>query len=279
MLGGKNRQLGYTIVELMIVLAISGVMFLIAASFINGRQLQVAFNSGVKTLAGQIQQVAEQVNDGQYSDEALSCTSNVAGDSVSITASGSNSSTQGLNNGCIFLGKLLYFYQMPGVSLGPRNYIVFPLAGLQTNKDTPPDLQGAGTTPIYNPGQVNLTTESETPSSLAVVKLYVNNNGAKGQTNAIGFIQNVNDQPGDQPIQMIRVNSLPLQISDPTLDYADINAASANLTNSAYLCISDGIHYAAITIGDYSNGTSTSGQTNVVINAGVNQTQCEAGTL
>ena len=59
MLGGRNRHskqpFGYTIVEVMIVLAVSSAMFLIAANFINGKQERTAFSQGSNEMVSQLQ--------------------------------------------------------------------------------------------------------------------------------------------------------------------------------------------------------------------------------
>lgn len=54
MKGGKS-PLGYTVVEVMIVLAVSGIMFLVAANFINGKQQKTSFANGVNEMASRIQ--------------------------------------------------------------------------------------------------------------------------------------------------------------------------------------------------------------------------------
>ena len=67
-MNGGKRPLGYTIIEVMIVLAVSGVMFIIAASFISGKQESTAFTEGANEFASQLQQTIAEVADGQYSD-------------------------------------------------------------------------------------------------------------------------------------------------------------------------------------------------------------------
>ncbi len=73
--GGRNRQsLGYTIVEVLVVLAVSSFMFVIAANFINGRQERASFASGSNDLASALRNVLNQVADGHYSDVPMTCT-------------------------------------------------------------------------------------------------------------------------------------------------------------------------------------------------------------
>ena len=122
----KKHQFGYTIVEVMIVLAVSGMMFVIAANFINGKQQRTSFFQGSNDMANIIQKVIDDVTNGNFSDVALDCDSAGAGsvdvrDSSDITAD-----TQGTNPDCVFLGKLVHFYiivdKMRVVSGNGSNY-------------------------------------------------------------------------------------------------------------------------------------------------------------
>src|SRR5579884_2456783 len=106
MKGGKNKKpAGYTIVEVMIVLAVSGMMFVIAALFIQGKQEKASFTAGINQMASQIQTTIEQVTDGQYSDITVPCNF-----TTTTTIGGSGSPVQqGNNPNCVFLGKLVHF--------------------------------------------------------------------------------------------------------------------------------------------------------------------------
>jgi len=107
MRGGKNKKPhGYTIVEVMIVLAISGVMFLIAVVFIQGKGSAVQFTQGVNEFNSRIQATIQEVADGQYASlSTLGCTAG----STSLTIS-TGGSGQGVNDQCIFMGKVVAGY-------------------------------------------------------------------------------------------------------------------------------------------------------------------------
>jgi prepilin-type N-terminal cleavage/methylation domain-containing protein len=126
MKGGKNRQpLGYTIIEVMIVLAVSGVMFLIAATFINGKVERTSFNQGVGEMASRIQGIIDQVTNGQYSDVSVGCTFNNG-----ITTIGSGSGAQGTNANCVFLGKLIHICSIAWCSDSvSQRYTLYTVAG------------------------------------------------------------------------------------------------------------------------------------------------------
>ena len=66
MLKVGTNSYGYTIVEVMIFLAVSSLMFLIAVGFISGKQNNVEFTLSVNTLKSDIQQVFNNVSSGYY---------------------------------------------------------------------------------------------------------------------------------------------------------------------------------------------------------------------
>jgi len=131
MSGGKQRQplelfSGYTLIEVMIFLAVSGVMFIIAASFINGKQAQVQFRNSVLLLQSNVRTAINDVENGTYiSLNNFNCTSGALSGNPPTISMGSNG--QGSNSGCIFLGKTLNFDAING------NYTAIGIAGNQTD--------------------------------------------------------------------------------------------------------------------------------------------------
>jgi prepilin-type N-terminal cleavage/methylation domain-containing protein len=128
MKGGKNRHSdGYTILEVMIVLAISALLFLMAASFINGKQSSTSFTTGVAQFSSNLQGVLDQVTNGQYSDVPLQCTYSGSGLNITTKPSdtGDVSPDQGTNPQCVFLGKMVHFTG----DLPTTGYTVYSIAG------------------------------------------------------------------------------------------------------------------------------------------------------
>lgn len=121
-----NRQRGFTIVETMIVLAVSGGLFLLAAVTVSGRQARQEFTQSIQDARSQIQQVVNEVATGYYPNmNNLSCSASVSGPVLSGTVAG-----QGENTGCISLGKVIQF----GVAgTDPEAMNVYTVAGLQKN--------------------------------------------------------------------------------------------------------------------------------------------------
>jgi prepilin-type N-terminal cleavage/methylation domain-containing protein len=286
MTGGKHKQpLGYTIVEVMIVLAISSIMFLIAAQFINGKQEQASFKNGVNTFASQLQNTIDQVTNGQYSDLNFTCTLNYSTNILSFNGPnvGQTSETQGTNPKCVFLGKLMYFYA-PSGSTAPENYDTFTLAGANTLPGgvPPTDIDDADPAAVITGNHsVDLTVMGQIPQNLELVPfassppnsapIRVQVGFSTTYTYAIGVTQTWSlDRNGDcvagsgdscyystgyQAPQITYSNNLNTLVSG-TNAYAENTAQSSIATphtvetaNSAELCLTDGTHWADIKIG------------------------------
>ena len=114
---------GFTIVEVLAVLAVSGAILLSAILLVNGRQSQTQFTTAINNEKTQIQQTINDVINGYYPNNSnFSC-------SNGVVSSGSNN--QGTNSGCIFLGKVLQFAPSPSVS--PQNFEIYTIYGQQTS--------------------------------------------------------------------------------------------------------------------------------------------------
>ena len=124
--GGKThiRQEGFTITEVLIVLAVTGFLFFTAFIYINGRQNRTEFQVGIRQVQQQFQQVINEVASGYYPDTAgFTCTPTA----TSITLS-TSATQQGSKKDCIFVGKALVASNTRGKNLG-----VYSLAGARLN--------------------------------------------------------------------------------------------------------------------------------------------------
>lgn len=125
MRGGKNKT-GYTITEVLIVLAISSSMFLVANTFLSGRVAETNFRTGVNEMASLIQDVIDQVNYGQYNDRPITCSIN-GGGIIETSQGGANE--QGSNTPCIYIGKIFTF------NANSQIYYLDTLAGKKLTDD------------------------------------------------------------------------------------------------------------------------------------------------
>jgi len=138
---GAAERSGFTIVEVLIVLAVTSVMFVAAAAFINGRQNRTQFTTAINSLQQQIQQVINETANGFYPSKGnFTCVPSSTGP---VTFTGT-SSKQGTNGGCIFMGKALQFGTAASGS-GANTLDILPLVGNQ--------YQPSSTTPVLTVAQ------------------------------------------------------------------------------------------------------------------------------
>ncbi len=250
MKGGK-RPLGYTIIEVMIVLAVSGVMFLIATTFINGKQERTIFAQGTNEMASRLQDVIEQVTDGRYSGIQLNCTYN------GTTSFGGTTVGQGTNSNCVFLGKILHFSDA-GI---PYNYDTFSIAGGRVGTGNVPvvSLSGVGgADPKVIPA---LITSQVTPSRLHVTKVTVTDmSGSVAQSFAVGFLQGQGAidtsgsvplgslQDGPQTINMYYVNGVVGSMSQLAAEGQIAGGGNLVAAQKVDICLTDSSRYADVVI-------------------------------
>jgi prepilin-type N-terminal cleavage/methylation domain-containing protein len=253
MLGGQYiDNAGYTIIEIMIVLAVSGVMFLIAVTFIGGKQEQATFSSGVNSLATSLQNTLEQVQNGQYSDIPLNCTNSGSG----INFPG-GSFSQGTNSSCIFRGKFIHFYDS-AVTSQETQYEVISMADSSSDDNTESNTINPSVTNI--PG---LSTQSVIPEGLYVYKVeaqLLNNPAEQDITNYANFgvLQSLGTanasgtgyQSGAQTLELAYSQSL---TNTQPVTTAFNGGANMPIITSARVCITDGKKFSWVTIGGINN--------------------------
>lgn len=102
-------QGGYTIVEVMIFLAVTSALFLVAMVAINGKQAQAEFTQGARDFHALIDDVINDAANGNFpSKPNIKC--NVAGPGAGPVIS-SGSTEQGTNQDCIYMGKVVKMEQ------------------------------------------------------------------------------------------------------------------------------------------------------------------------
>lgn len=122
--GGTLTASGFTIVETLIVLAVTGILFASAAIAINGRQNKTEFATSINNAQQAIQEIINQVSTFVPNSKTFNCTSTGIGHpTIAVGANG-----EGTNYGCVFLGKVLQF--SPDAA-GNGNYNTFTIAGNQ----------------------------------------------------------------------------------------------------------------------------------------------------
>jgi type II secretory pathway pseudopilin PulG len=131
---------GFTIVETMIVLAVTGLLFVSILVGWSGRQHHSEFISATQEIRSRIQQSISEVQAGYFpTNDQISCTATSAGNITIRHASVG----QGENSGCVFLGKVMLFKM---TRTQPELFRTYSLAGI---RDVRP-AAGETTIPIEN---------------------------------------------------------------------------------------------------------------------------------
>lgn len=178
---GGSKAHGFTITETLIVLAVTGGLFLAVAATLSGRQARTQFEQSINEVRSQIQQTINEVGAGFYPNATnFSCTAGAAGP---IFAAGATE--QGENAGCTFLGKAIQF--KVGNS-DPEIMKIYTIAGLQrTASGDEPTTYGGGSTGA-RARVVNGTDFNATETKPLLYGLHTVNYG----TNTIGTVAFVN---------------------------------------------------------------------------------------
>jgi type II secretory pathway pseudopilin PulG len=142
---------GFTIVETLIVLAVTTVLFISAAAFISGRQARTEFAVGIRQVRQQIEQVINETSSGYYPNAGnIKCELSPLRP-LKITNVGGTS--QGTNGDCIFIGKTVVAGALSGK---PKDLTVYSIAGrrLDTTGAEVTNLLSAWPTAL-SPGSTN----------------------------------------------------------------------------------------------------------------------------
>lgn len=272
---GNPPHAGFTIMETLIVLSITGVLFFSFVTLISGRKATAEFRQAANNLKVQIEQVIHEVQSGNYPGlDDFSCVN--SGGSLAIT---NNPADKGTNKQCIFLGKAIQFGVVESAGAEQDTYQVYTIAGARTFNS----LGGGGERLVQTldeaipklvaPGQAANTTvpnRSEratfenglTPVSMRVV----GSGGASQSIGAVAFVTSFEPgasdglMTGSQTIQIIGIESTSLGRTAPqgvdsinsllTASYADSNLR--NPAGGVRLCMASGTNSdrsALLTIG------------------------------
>ncbi|HET6924789.1 MAG TPA: hypothetical protein VFH39_03100 [Candidatus Saccharimonadales bacterium] len=285
---GGDPHGGFTIVETLIVLAVTGFLFVSIAGLISGRQGKTEFQTAINGLQQQIQQIINETESGYYPNGVdYSCT---AGLGLPPTIStGTPGKGQGANSSCIFLGKVLQFGPSDAAYKNPEKYLVWPIAGNQ-------NLAGAGSDGLLGAGDQTLAKSYPTPivpirSSSALqsgltVDHMTYDNGAPGvPTAGVGFMVGNGDAngtfagstsdglgAGSLPLSLYAIKSTQVGTSSANDMQAALSSASGSPlrytpVDSVDICVNSGTTHQSglITIGSSSSADGVKRQLTVTL--------------
>lgn len=229
-------QQGFTIVEVMIVLAVSSALLVSGLGLVSGQQRKTEFSQAMGDIETQLKTVINNVETGYYAAGDFKCSS--SGGVPSISA---GSDTRGTKKDCIYLGRVVQF------KLNTSTYNIYNVVGLrqktngagkQVNVDNLSDAKPiAMATPSSN---VDTTERLTLKSGLEVVAMHYMNGGPK-TIGSVGFFSVVNNSSStgntlSQTVELRPVQNTTLgMIDDDTV--TAIKAANLDIIPSGGVAI------------------------------------------
>ncbi len=235
--GIHSSAKGFTIVETLIVLAVTGLLFLAAATLINGKQAKTQFQTAINEMPQQIRQVINEVSSGYFPNNGnFSCTADAFSTQLHNTAA-----SQGTNGTCVSLGKAMQF------AVGTNSSVVatYPIAGWRNatgNLDSAhPVLIAPSTT---NPGWYDDSANTTLDGGLSVQAMYYYRPGSavKYPIGGMAFMSNLGQldvtgqlASGSQQLELVvpatsNTPNVHTALNQSKLSFAD--AFDTNFTNS-----------------------------------------------
>lgn len=156
---GGNRQSsrGFTMVEVLIVLAVTSALLVMAMVIISGRLQKTEFAVGSRQIRQDIEDVFNKAGSG-FSGSRADFTCTVGGGAPQI-ASGGAAKPQGQNEQCIFVGNVIVFGTN---SSRKENMRTIPLAGSRQKLDAGGQMQNVTTIKDAHPVAIAPTPTSTT---------------------------------------------------------------------------------------------------------------------
>ena len=224
-----SKAKGFTIVETMIVLAVTGILFVSAVTIVSGRQGKTQFQQGINAVKTEIEQTVSDVQTGYYPNaQNFSCSLGAGGALVITSTTPATSTEQGANKDCVFLGKVIQFKVQ-----NEDNYAIYPIAGVRTATSLSTSrAKSVGQSTEKKLLQFGLTPKWVRPASGADV-------GALGFITVFGVTNG--EVKGSQSIQLVPVPSSNLNQTVSAGQAAiDAGLASATPVNGARVCYESG---------------------------------------
>lgn len=169
---------GFTVVETLIVLAITGMMFFIGVTAISGRQGRTEFSQGMREIDSMLKDVLNDVSNGFYpSVSNLSCQATNNNLAPTLSYDNANSDTTGLNGTCVFAGKVIQI----GTDTDDQQVYVYSLAGRRQYLNSSAQvvdvqsfqyLKPVAITPSRagNDSRIDATESKKLPNNISIIK-------------------------------------------------------------------------------------------------------------
>lgn len=217
---------GYTIVEVMVFLAVTTAIFAMIAGTFSGRQASTEFSVAAREMESQLQDIANDIATGFYNNPGnFTCTVNAG-----VPSLGGGTNQQGTNNQCIFIGKVAQFDLE---NSNGKQYNLYPVVGARqiSGRDVQ-NFDEAKPRAIATSADssVDLTESLQIPPGLVVRSMYSQHGSTKLRIRAIGFFSTFG--AGSSDPKALDVNVIPLGIPPATNSKADTVNAISGITDS-----------------------------------------------
>jgi Tfp pilus assembly protein PilE len=177
----KRSVGGYTLLEVMLFTAISGILFFAITLVFKGQYATTEFRASMNEVNSKVQQWIDQVDNGYSGSTATAYSSDVTctliSDRPQLQAAPSSGADLGTNNECIFLGKTIHVSSNPNFS---HSIYVYPVLGrriyaIGSDNLLTSSLGSANPEPTF--GSVDLTEVYTIPNGARVIRATDTTNG------------------------------------------------------------------------------------------------------
>lgn len=248
---------GYTIIEVMIFLAVSAGLLMSVMSAISGQQQKTQFTTGVRDFETRLQDIVNDVETGYYpNNESTQCADNNDPDKVEVGPA-PGGKPQGTNKDCIYLGKALGF-SVPSGSTGYISYETTTIAGSRKKVSTAEDvasINDARPTPFNLNGNGVETGELLNGLELTAIHFWDSSlTKDPSPTQHIGIVANISTTDrASGTVTAVTGRPKLVYMSDSTIHKSKINTTNMNKAGGgAAFCVRDGGaggRVAAVTLG------------------------------
>jgi type II secretory pathway pseudopilin PulG len=268
----KSKQGGYTIVETLIFLAVSGLMLTMAMVFVSGKQARQQFQTTVRDFETSLTDIANDVSNGNYTnnDDPFVCKVNAIGIPYFPADQSTGATTAGTHSECIFVGTVVKFGS-GGSTSGREQVIQYVMMGARqrSGKDVvslteanPRIISQASTKQITNIGagatveciKVGASSCDDNNAAIGFFTTFqgsdlASHSGGALQTEVLSYKTLINIDDNDGEVRR-KLNPTP----PATVDYSSAST-SVERNPDITICISGGSNqHALVHIG--SNGSS-----------------------
>jgi len=267
-------EAGYTIVEVMIFLTVSGVLLLSALALLNGRVGHTQFSQTVQQLDSRIKSAANEASTGTYPSTSFSCDVTTGAPRTNELVAGE----QGTRSGCIFVGKVITPASTCTSPLTNTNCTaidVYSLVGRRTDADnhavtTLTGVSGAKPRVILSP---DVTQTISLGSGARITGIFQPVGAFPVSASGIGFFQSFNTASAGTPLNsgaqnletwVVRNTAIPAPYSplskvDLGKTIEDEKMNRLPVTSRLYICLKSGTsnQNASISVNSINGGIVT----------------------